>query len=293
MSTRQSLDHLNRASRDEFVAALGGIFEHSPWVAEAVAGKRPFASLTDLHAAMLAEVEKADAERQLALIRLHPDLAGKAAQAGTMTDHSKAEQAGARLNKLSPWEFAKFQELNGSYTDKFGFPFIVCVRRHTLTSIFRNFEERLKNNREQEYAAALQEISRIASLRLDQIVESQDGLGLNGRFVVQVVDNTLGRPAANLDVELREALPYSGYVSTLQAKTAPDGVATLIDGRPVPNGTYEVRLPTGEYFKKTGGKVSDPPFLPTVCIGISLSDPEGSHRLQVAITPWSYSVSRV
>src|SRR5690606_3181161 len=115
------------------------IYEHSPWVAEAVAAARPFASLAALHAAMIAAVEAAGAERQNALIRAHPDLAGKAARAGTLTADSSAEQASAGLDRLSEQEFAAFHRLNDAYREKFAFPFIVCVRRHTKGSILAQF----------------------------------------------------------------------------------------------------------------------------------------------------------
>ena len=106
-----SLQHLNAADEAGFVAALGAIYEHAPWVAQAVAGRRPFATLAALHGAMVEAVRSAAPEQTLALIRGHPDLAGKAARAGTMTDDSKAEQASAGLDRLSDAEFAQLQRL--------------------------------------------------------------------------------------------------------------------------------------------------------------------------------------
>src|SRR5262249_30281767 len=138
-----SLDQLNRMPAAEFVAALGGIFEHSPWVAEAVVKGRPFATLVALHESMTKTVRAIDDPQKLAFLRQHPELAGKAAQAGTMTADSKSEQDSAGLTRLSAEEFARFHALNKAYADKFGFPFIVCVCRHTKTSIFRQFESRL------------------------------------------------------------------------------------------------------------------------------------------------------
>jgi 2-oxo-4-hydroxy-4-carboxy-5-ureidoimidazoline decarboxylase len=176
MTPQISLDTLNKASQGEFVAALGGIFEHSPWIAETVATQRPFPSLGALYDAMKKAVNASGDDRKLALIKVHPDLAGKAAQAGTMTDESKSEQGSIGLDRLSPAEFQRFQTLNAAYAEKFHFPFIACVRRHTKESIFEAFETRLKNDRQQEYATALMEIFRIAGLRLDQLVAAPDKL---------------------------------------------------------------------------------------------------------------------
>src|SRR5581483_5235015 len=123
----------------------------------------------------------ADEARKRALIEAHPDLAGKAARAGALTADSKAEQGSAGLDRLSETEFARFSELNESYRKKFGFPFIVCVRRHGKDSIFRQFEMRLKNDAAKERDAALSEIVRIAALRLDQHVGAPDRLAVHGR----------------------------------------------------------------------------------------------------------------
>ncbi len=159
------------SQKAEFVAELGDIYEHAPWVAEAVCDLRPFATLAALHEAMTAAVAKAPPDQRLALINGHPDLAGKAARAGTLTADSTAEQASAGLNQLSEQEFSDFHRLNEAYRTKFGIPFIVCVRRHSKDSILRQFKLRLNNDPQAEEAAALQEIFRITALRLDQRVD--------------------------------------------------------------------------------------------------------------------------
>src|SRR5262245_19139718 len=138
-----TLDALNRMNPADFSAAVGDTFELAPWVAESAAARRPFATVTDLHAAMMGMVRAAARERQLEFLRGHPDLAGKAARAGAMTDDSKQEQASVGLDSLSEEEFARFHRLNDAYKAKFGFPFIVCVRRHTQESILAQFERRL------------------------------------------------------------------------------------------------------------------------------------------------------
>jgi OHCU decarboxylase len=148
-----------------FTEALGGIFEHSPWVAEGAWRRRPFGSVAALHRAMV-EVMEAGGDMQLRLIRAHPDLAGKAALAGELTASSKSEQAGAGLDRLSPEEYARFHELNEAYKDKFGFPFIIAVKGHTKTSILAAFEARLAHDLEAERTKALEEIAKIARFRL-------------------------------------------------------------------------------------------------------------------------------
>jgi 2-oxo-4-hydroxy-4-carboxy-5-ureidoimidazoline decarboxylase len=130
-----SLDDLNQFPYTEFVTILGGIYEHSPWVAEGAFKARPFDSLEHLHQTMSSIVAQAPEAQQLALIRAHPDLAGKAALANELTEHSKSEQAGAGLNRLSPEDYQRFHDLNNRYKDTFDFPFILAVKGHTKDSI--------------------------------------------------------------------------------------------------------------------------------------------------------------
>ena len=165
-----TLATLNACDRADFVAALGAVFEHSPWVAEAVADARPFADRDALHRAMVAAVAAAGEPAQRALIRAHPDLAGKAALAGTLGAHSAREQAGAGLDRLTDEEFARFHRLNEAYRARFGFPFVVAVRDHTKASILESFERRLGNDETAEVAEALRNIARIAGFRLAEIV---------------------------------------------------------------------------------------------------------------------------
>ncbi len=163
------LDALNPLTPDAFVQALGGTFEHSPWVAEAAYERRPFASLEELHSAMLEAVDKAAPERQLALIRAHPDLAGKAALAGEVTESSRQEQTRAGLDRLGADEYRRFHLLNSAYREKFDFPFVLAVKGHDKTSILESFEERLKNDPATEKTRALAEIAKIVRFRLQAL----------------------------------------------------------------------------------------------------------------------------
>ena len=157
-------------SEDQFLAVYGGIYEHSPWVAQAVwdAGAPPD-TVDAVHAAMRAVVDAAPYERRLALIRAHPDLAGRAAVAGALSAASTAEQAGAGLDQCSPDEFAAFQELNAAYKARFGFPFVIAVRGLDRHDILDAFRRRLANDADAEFDTAIEQIHRIARLRLEAL----------------------------------------------------------------------------------------------------------------------------
>jgi 2-oxo-4-hydroxy-4-carboxy-5-ureidoimidazoline decarboxylase len=161
---------INAMDRDAFVGKFGGIFEKSPWVAEAAWPSRPFASLDDMHAAMVRVVRYAPLPKQLALLQAHPDLAGKEAQAGAMTSSSVSEQASAGLNALSKAEMTRISDFNAAYKQKFGFPFIIAVRMHTKEGIFFDFNQRLKNDTQTEFANDLQNVYAITRLRLDKML---------------------------------------------------------------------------------------------------------------------------
>jgi 2-oxo-4-hydroxy-4-carboxy-5-ureidoimidazoline decarboxylase len=163
---------INAIDRTAFVQKFGGIFENSPWVAEQAWEKRPFATLEELHAAMVTVVKHAPAEKQLALLKSHPDLAGKEAQAGTMTASSVAEQASAGLNALSHDEMLRISDLNVAYKKKFGFPFIIAVRMHTKEGILFEFNRRLQNETQTEFANDLQNVYIITRLRLNKLLDA-------------------------------------------------------------------------------------------------------------------------
>ena len=161
-----TLDALNRMDREAFRAWLGDVFEDSPWVAERAWEARPFRNIEELHAAMRAVVTRASGAERLALLRAHPDLAGKAARAGAMSASSVAEQATAGLDRLSDEEFARFERLNAAYRERFGFPFIIAVRRHDKLAILAAYERRLGHTREGEIEAALEQVFEITAIRL-------------------------------------------------------------------------------------------------------------------------------
>jgi 2-oxo-4-hydroxy-4-carboxy-5-ureidoimidazoline decarboxylase len=165
-----TIDDLNKASEKDFVASLSAIYEHSPWIAAGVTGWRPFSDIEELHAAMAKIVNEASSEEQLKLVRAHPDLGGRLARAGQLEPSSADEQASLGLDRLSDAEFETFDALNARYREKFSFPFVIAVRRHTRNSVFVAFQERLTNDAATERRTALAEITLIARFRLDTLL---------------------------------------------------------------------------------------------------------------------------
>ena len=165
-----TLGDVNQMSRDAFVAALGGVFEHSPWVAERAFPDRPFANVDALHAAMASAVRRAGDGERIALVRAHPELAGKAALRGDLTEHSSNEQSDAGLRNCSPDELARITELNARYKAKFGFPFIMAVKGYERADIIREFTRRIEQDRATELGECLAQIEKIALFRLDALI---------------------------------------------------------------------------------------------------------------------------
>lgn len=165
-----TLQELNALPQDEFVATLGGVFEHSPWVAQHAFAQRPFASVDALHAAMVAVVDRADDAERLALLRAHPELAGKAAVRGELTSDSANEQSRAGLAHCSPEEFARLTALNARYTTKFGFPFILAVKGYDRAGIIREFARRIEHDVAAERRECIAQVAKIARYRLDALI---------------------------------------------------------------------------------------------------------------------------
>src|SRR3981189_3365402 len=200
--SQKTLSELNVCSRDDFVAALANVFEYSSWIAEQAASMRPFAGVKPLFEAMQTAVARASPEVRLALIKAHPDLANKTQRAAGLTAESDAEQNSVGLDRLSDAEYEAFERVNNAYRAKFDFPYIVCVRRHTKDSILRDFERRLPNDAKTEMQKSVEEICRIAALRVDQLVTGEDRLQVHGRLSTHVLDTHSGKPAAGIAVEL-------------------------------------------------------------------------------------------
>ncbi len=284
-----SLTALNEASGDAFVERLGGVFENAPWLAERAASQRPFARLGDLLRVMREALEGASADEAMALLRGHPELAFS----GSMTRDSVAEQNAAGLDRLGEDQRRRFGELNKAYREKFGFPFILCVRRHGRDSILREFERRLGLSADQERKTALDEVLRIGALRLDQRVAGPDRLPVSGRLSTHVLDTMNGRPAEGVEIELVE-LAADGVHAVTRAVTNADGRTDrpLISDRPVPIAPYELRFHVGAYFRRMGVRLTDPSFLDVVPIRFGIAEPDAHYHVPLLVTPWSYSTYR-
>jgi 2-oxo-4-hydroxy-4-carboxy-5-ureidoimidazoline decarboxylase len=283
------LDYLNTCPGDAFAAALGEIFEHSPWVAEAAAARRPFPTVAALHDSMMAMIRAAPADRKLAFLQAHPELGSKVGRTPVLTQASRDEQGSLGLDRLSDEEFGRFNQLNGLYREKFGFPFIICVGRHTRDSILRQFERRVRNEKDTELENALNEIGLITRLRLASAVDGPGKPRTEGRLSTHVLDNVRGGPAAGIRVALYE-VGASARALIVTALTNPDGRtdAPLLGGSPLRMGTYELQFTIGNYFSG----VADPPFLDVIPIRFSIAEPEGHYHVPLLVTPWSYSTYR-
>ncbi len=289
-----TLADLNACSKTDFVAALANVFEYSPWIAEQATEARPFAGVRPLFEAMKGAVDRAPAELRLALIKAHPDLADKTQRAAGLTAESDAEQNSAGLDRLSDSEYDAFTRVNNAYRAKFGFPYIVCVRRQTKDSILRDFERRLPNDAKTEMQTSIAEIFRIAALRLDQLVVSEDRLPVHGRLSTHVLDTHSGKPAAGIAVELIELSELGASRVVTRAITNSDGRTDtpLIGGRPVPIGRYELSFNVGKYFAERSVPMSDPPFLDQIPLRFAVAEPEGHLHVPLLVTPWSYATYR-
>jgi 2-oxo-4-hydroxy-4-carboxy-5-ureidoimidazoline decarboxylase len=284
-----TLDALNQMSGADFAAAVAETFEHAPWVAEATSVRRPFATVTALHEAMMGSLRVSPRERQVEFLRGHPELGRKV----VLTRDSQQEQASAGLDRLDQAYAARLPELNESYRTKFGFPFMICVRRHSRESILRQFERWLGNDATTEFAAALQEVFYITRLRVAGKVTGEGMPLVNGRLSTHVLDTHAGRPAVGIAIELYEFAGEKAHCIDT-AITNADGRTDqpLIAGRPLPIGRYELRFAVGNHFRSRGIESGDPPFLDIVPLRFSIAEPEGHYHVPLLCTPWSYSTYR-
>ena len=284
------LDELNASGRARFVEVLGAVFEDSPWVAEHAWEVRPFPTVTALHQAMFDEVIDAEEEEQLEFLNGHPDLAGSA----VLGEHSASEQSGLGLDALDDDAAARFEAMNDAYRTRFGFPFIICVRRHTRASIAREFERRMSAEPAAERAAALEEIFRLTRLRIAGLVSGPGMPVTGGGLSTHVLDTVQGRPAEGVAVELFVLEP-DGPELLVRSTTNADGRVSgglIPDGEPLRIGQYEIRFHVGEYFARTGLPVADPPFLDVVPLRFGLAEAEMHYHVPLLVSPWTYTTYR-
>ncbi|ACA19574.1 OHCU decarboxylase [Methylobacterium sp. 4-46] len=286
---RTTLDVLNAAPPEVFAAFAGDLFEGASWVGERAAAARPFATVAALDAALAQAIRAADPEAQRALVRGFPDLAGS----GALAPESAAEHAGAGLDRLAGAEAEAFARLNAAYRARFGFPFVLCVRRRSLDAILDGFEARLARAPEAELAAALTEIGHIARLRLVDRVDGPGPPPTTGKLSTHVLDTHGGRPAAGVALRFY-ALGRAGRTLLDTRTTNADGRTDtpLLSGAPLRVGRYEIEFDIGPYFRERVARSVDTLFLETVPIRFGIDEPEGHYHVAMIATPWSYTVYR-
>ncbi|MBI1201213.1 MAG: 2-oxo-4-hydroxy-4-carboxy-5-ureidoimidazoline decarboxylase [Rhodopseudomonas sp.] len=283
-----TLDQLNAMDAAAFKAALGPVFENAPWVAEGAAKLRPFTSLTALHRAMIAQIAARPEADLIAFLRGHPRLSPETLRRGT-TAESRAEQTAAGLNALDDTTVAKLDALNAEYEKKFGFPFILAVRRASLPTLLATFERRLTASADAERAEALMEITAISWMRLLDRVRPAP----TGSVSTHVLDTVRATPAAGLGVELwghdadGKAICLETFMTDANGASGRD----LLEGRLKP-GQYEWRYDTPTYFASKGYPTTARSFLGKVSVAFSVWNPEEHFHVPLLLTPGSYTTYR-
>ena len=330
MTKRWTMTEINAMERGEFTARFGGVFEHSPWVAETAWELGPFASADALLEAMLRVVREAPEERKLALIRAHPDLGSRFA----MSETSSSEQRGAGLDRLTAEEYEEMSALNRAYAEKFGFPFILAVRGKSKEEIVTAMRARIKRTAEEERSEALRQIGKIAAFRLADLVaggigetagREAEGTGRigsadgsagggagagaqsaadapaagredagkpTGRLTTHVLDIMRGRPAAGMRIELYRLGDGGGRRERLKdARTNADG---RTDGPLLAGG--EMRTGVYELVFRAGeyfrASGADIGFLDEVPVRFRIADPSAHYHVPLLASPGGYSTYR-
>jgi 2-oxo-4-hydroxy-4-carboxy-5-ureidoimidazoline decarboxylase len=284
-----SMDEVNELDKNGFVNLFGSLYENSPWIIEESYRKKPFLSMTTLHNSFVETVTQSDQDQQIALIRAHPDLAGKAAIAGDITKESHQEQTSAGLSLLTPEELSIFIKNNNSYREKFNFPFIIAVKFLNKNHILAAYESRIHNHPSIEKNKALEEIHKIAFIRLLDIVEPRS----TGKLTTHVLDTAIGKPAKGMVLTL-ERLEGEKAKLIKTVTTNHDGriEAPLLQGSELLVGRWSLTFFCGPYFLLTGQSVTAPSFLDKVPLHFSIFNPEQNYHVPLLVSPWSYSTYR-
>jgi 2-oxo-4-hydroxy-4-carboxy-5-ureidoimidazoline decarboxylase len=282
-----TLDQLNAMSKDDVVTALDGVFEHAPWVAATAAAQRPFSTVAALHDALMAVARSAPPDVCLGFLRGHPPLSPKALADPDLTASSRSEQTGLGMASLGG-HLARFEAASAAYETRFGYPFIVCVRRQTPPFVLSGLEQRLTNMPEQERAAALAEIGHITRLRL---VDRVTGPGLpptTGHLSAHVLDTVRGRAAEGVKIELlREGVLIRAAITNSDGRTD----TPLLENEPLRIGRYELLFHVGDYLAGLPN-LSNPPWYDIIPIRFGIADPEGHYHTPLLLGAWTYTTYR-
>ena len=282
-----TLDELNALPPDAFIAALDGVFEHASWVAADAAPKRPFATVSALHQALMDVVHAAPLDQQIAFLRGHPPLSAKVLADPGLTASSRSEQGGLGMASLGD-RVAQFEAAAAAYQTRFGFPYIVCVRRQTPPFVLRRLEARSGNTPEQELAAALAEIGYITRLRLIDRVTGPGMPKTAGHLSAHVLDTARGKAAEGIRIELyREGVLIKEGVTNRDGRTE----EALLDGEPLRIGRYELRFYVEDYFAGWPN-TTDPSWYDVISIRVGIADPEGHYHVPLLLGAWTYTTYR-
>eukprot|EP00551_Chaetoceros_affinis_P004815 CAMPEP_0203665702 /NCGR_PEP_ID=MMETSP0090-20130426/2872_1 /ASSEMBLY_ACC=CAM_ASM_001088 /TAXON_ID=426623 /ORGANISM="Chaetoceros affinis, Strain CCMP159" /LENGTH=301 /DNA_ID=CAMNT_0050529349 /DNA_START=63 /DNA_END=968 /DNA_ORIENTATION=- len=287
-------------SKDEILAVLGGIYEHSSWVAEEfyaehVEGKDTSATITnvrDLFQSMSSIVDKSSNQQKMDLLCAHPDLCAKIDALKKLTKSSQEEQSSAGLDTLTDEQRDQFSKMNSGYREKFGFPFILAARHVTKYTVLSAIEGRLQMTVESEFSGALFQVSKIAWMRL---LAAFKITGQKGFLTCHVLDTANGCPAVNMRVQLHRITPEEDAGLVKEFTTNDDG---RLPGGPALKedeflvGTYQWTFFVGDYFARKNAKTSGIPFLDEVPLRFGIDDPEEHYHVPLLVSPWSYSTYR-
>ena len=292
-----TLDQINRMNKIEFVDSLGGIFEHSPWVADGSYRKSPFQSVDELHRSMLDTARSANQEQIGELLRAHPDLATRL----QVSPLSAAEQQGAGLNELTPEEFSLLTEMNQKYMKKFQFPFILAVRGRNKDDIIASICERVDRSLEEEWEQALIEIGKITRFRLNDLIIEKEPESY-GRLTTHVLDLSRGLPASGFTLQLW-SIKEGTYSLLHEAVTNQEGRldTPLLEGARMASGCYELLFLAGDYFRRDSLQTMDPSenvddeapfFLERIPIRFHIKDISEHYHVPLLVAPGGYSTYR-
>jgi 2-oxo-4-hydroxy-4-carboxy-5-ureidoimidazoline decarboxylase len=283
-------------SPNEIVELLGGIYEHSDWVAQELAKKDNLKSLetvTALASAMKSIVDGASHECKLELLCNHPDLCEKVDKMKELTKESQEEQSKSGLQSLTDEERETFHKNNTAYRMKFGFPFILAVRNATKYTVLAGLAGRIGNSPEKEFAVALEQVHKIAWMRLLAMLNTDDAKGF---LTCHVLDTANGIGAHNMRIHLHRLSPAENagfigeYVTNSEGRL--EGGPALKGGKEFTVGIYEWTFFAGDYFASMGTFTSGTPFLDTIPLRFGIDNPDDHYHVPLLVSPWSFSTYR-
>lgn len=299
MSTKPTVSELLSKPKAEVMDVLGGIYEHSSWIAEKFyedfierEGEHKIGNVRELFLAMSSIADSATREQKLALLCNHPDLCAKIENLKNLTKASQDEQSSAGLHTMTDEERERFATMNAAYREKFEFPFILAVKHVTKNTVLSAIEGRLTQTKEVEFDGALYQVNKIAWMRL---LSAFHITGQKGFLTCHVLDTCHGCPAANMRIQLRRLTPVENSGLIKEFVTNSDG---RLEGGPALKsdefivGTYEWLFFAGEYFARKNTKVTGVLFLDEIPLRFGIDDPEEHYHVPLLVSPWSYSTYR-